>query len=81
MCRPHRQQASSHNLIFSEHKTHGRHLSTVGAGLLAKNDNAVYLLGTRHKYQAATVRYGLHATPISTICLRVGCTSNPFSRR
>jgi hypothetical protein len=30
--------------------------SNVGAGLLAKNDNAVYLFGTRHKYQAATVR-------------------------
>jgi hypothetical protein len=27
-----------------------------GAGLLAMNANAVYLAGTRHKYQAATVR-------------------------
>ena len=30
--------------------------SNVGAGLLAKNDNAVYRPGTRHKYQEATVR-------------------------
>ncbi|SED55852.1 hypothetical protein SAMN04490185_3719 [Pseudomonas frederiksbergensis] len=28
----------------------------VGAGLLAKNDNAVYLPVIRHKYQEATVR-------------------------
>ena len=42
----HREQARSHKVrvIF------------VGAGLLAKNDNAVYLFGTRHKYQEATVR-------------------------
>ncbi|MNJ05637.1 hypothetical protein D3C73_1670870 [compost metagenome] len=55
--------------------------NVVGAGLLAKNDNAVYLLDTRHKYQAATVRYGRHASPMSIICLRVGCTSSPLSRR
>ncbi|CAI8919181.1 Formate dehydrogenase [Pseudomonas sp. IT-P100] len=28
----------------------------MGASLLAMNDNAVYLLVTRHKYHAATVR-------------------------
>lgn len=28
----------------------------VGAGKPAMNDNAVYRLGTRHKYHAATVR-------------------------
>jgi hypothetical protein len=27
-----------------------------GGGSPAMNDNAVYLLGTRHKYQEATVR-------------------------
>lgn len=47
----------------------------------AKNDNAVYRPGIRHKYQEATVRNGLHASPISIICLRVGCTSSPLSRR
>ena len=30
--------------------------SNVGASLLAKNDNAVYRPGTRHKYHDATVR-------------------------
>lgn len=44
----------------------------VGAGLRAMNDNPVYLPVIRHKYQEATVRYGRHAKPISTICLRVG---------
>ena len=40
-----------------------------------------YPLPARHKYHAATVRYGLQARPISIICLRVGWMSRPFKRR
>jgi hypothetical protein len=46
MVRPLHEQARSHIEMHSP----------VGVGLLAKNDNAVYLPVIRHKYQAATVR-------------------------
>lgn len=48
MCWPLRWQASSYRFAVE--------MATVGAGLPAKNDNAVYRPGTRHKYQEATVR-------------------------